>query len=282
MAASQTKKILYINLTDQTFEIKSHDDYWQYIGGVGLGARVLSALEDKASVVFSVGPLNGFFPFASKTSVLFKLGGELHDTYLGGSLSWRIRFTGLDSIVLIGQAKEPVVIDIVDETVNFKSPDSNMEDLGLPGKKSSIEVGQKVILDGFFEPGITALTSALKNKNVAGISITGTKDFDIEDREKFQVAYDLVISQIDKMTVEKGGNPSCAGCPMGCNKSQVGEVGGDAGVHSLAGCIFAEQIYSNTNTVFACLDALGYGYTHEDIEKSPSLTTSLMEELRSL
>ena len=282
MPVSQTKKILYINLTEQTFEIKSHDDYWQYLGGVGLGAKVLSTLEDKAGIIFSVGPLNGFFPFASKTSVLYRSGGTLHDSYLGGSLSWRLRFTGLDSIVLTGQAKEPVLIDIVDEAVSFKTADVSLDDLGLPGKQSSLEVSDKIILDGYFESGESSLVDALKNKNVAGMNVTGTKDFDIEDREKFQVAYDSVLAQIDKMTVEKGGNPSCAGCPMGCGESKVGEVDGNFLVHSLAACVFAEQIYSNPSIVFSCLDALGYGYTHEEIEKSPSLTASLMEELRSL
>lgn len=282
MAASQTKKILYIYLDSLTFEIKSHDDYWQYLGGVGLGAKVLSTAENKSAVVFSVGPLNGFFPFASKTSVLFRSSGELHDTYLGGSLSWRLRFTGLDSVVLSGKSENPVVIDLVDEAVNFKSSDVSLADLGLPGKQSSLEVAGKVILDGYFESGEESLAKVLKGKNIVGINVTGTKDFEIEDKEKFQVAYDSVLAQINKMTVEKAGNPSCSGCPMGCNLSRVGEVGGNFLVHSLTACAYAGEIYSNPNVVFSCLDALGYGYTHEDIEKSPGLVESLMEELKSL
>lgn len=281
----RTKKILYINLSDQTFEIKGHEDYWQYLGGVGLGAKILSSTKDRSAVVVSTGPLNGFFPFASKTSVLYRFGPEIKDMYLGGSLSWRLRFTGLDSIVLLGKSKAPVVIDIVDEVINFRPADANLSELGLPGKKSSLEVlpnDDKMILDGYFEAGDGSLANILRAKNVAGIVLTGTRDFEILDREKFQTAYNTVLSQIDKMTVAKDGHPSCAGCPMGCASSKVGEAGGDYLVHSLAACVFASQIYSNTNIVFACLDALGYGYTHEEIEKCPSLVSSLMEELRSL
>ena len=281
----RTKKILYINLRDQSFEMKAHDDYWHYLGGVGLGAKILASDGDRSTVVFSTGPLNGFFPFASKTSVLYRFGPEIKDVYLGGSLSWRMRFAGIDAISIVGKSKDPLVLDILDGEIKFRPADVDLKELGLPGKKSTLEISKtedKMLLDGYFEPGDQSLANVLKSKNVAGVVVTGAKDFDIESEEKFQTAYDTVLARIVDMEVEKGGNPSCSGCPMGCDKSKVGEVGGDFLVHSLVGCTFASKIYSDTNVVFACLNALGYGYTHEEIEECPGLVSSLMEELRGV
>lgn len=279
--ALQSKKVLYINLADQTFEVKTHDDYGKYLGGVGLGAKILNYLNKPDAVVFSIGPLNGYFPFASKTSVLLKSGDQLFDLYLGGSLSWRIKFAGIDVIAIHGQSKEKVVLDIMDGVVKFRKGESELGDLGLPGKRSLIEIMGNVVLDNYFVPSSKELYKNLLVKNLVAISVTGSKVLDIENEEKYFEIYDKIISKISEVKAGKSNNPSCAGCPLGCDHSKRGESGGNYLTHSLVGCNLAEDIYSDPSIVFACLDVLGYGFTHEDIENFPNLVYDLLEGLGS-
>ncbi len=278
---SHTKKILYVDLKKQQAEVKFHDDLKGFVGGVGLGAKLLLKEELDSPIVFAVGPLNGFFPYASKTSVLFKT-DKLHDLYFGGSLSWRIRFTGLDAIVLHGRAKEPLVVDIADEKVTFRPFSEDLGNLGLPGKRSTIDLTEtSVLVDGYFEVSGKALHQKLINKQVKSVVVTGTQTFKIENEEKYLEIYNEIVGKVGDLTVEKGGFPSCSGCLVGCNKSKVGEVSGDVLVHSLVACSYAQPVYSDVNTVFACLNVLGYPYTHEDIENFPKLVYDVLEELES-
>ena len=97
------KKVLIIDLENKIFEIKTFSDLAHYIGGVGIGLKLHQMYEEKNPVIFSIGPLNGLFPFASKTAVIIQNEGNLEDLYLGGSLSSRIKFFGIDAIIIYGK-----------------------------------------------------------------------------------------------------------------------------------------------------------------------------------
>ncbi len=101
-----SKKVLLIDLEKEASEVKSYADLQKYVGGVGLGLKLMHLYKDLDPLVLSVGPLNGFFPFASKTSVVLNDSGVIEDLYIGGTLSARIKFTGIDSIVICGKAKD--------------------------------------------------------------------------------------------------------------------------------------------------------------------------------
>ena len=78
-------------------------------------------------------------------------GGVVEDMYLGGSLSLRIRFTGVDSIVITGTSKSPVILDICDSDVSFKPMETPVGSLGLPGKRSALNFSaEKFVLDDYF------------------------------------------------------------------------------------------------------------------------------------
>lgn len=274
------KKILYIDLATKEFEFKLDTDLTRFVGGVGLGLKVLLNNSDKNPVVFSIGPLNGFFPYASKTSVVLENDGVVEDIYLGGSLSFRMRFADLDSVVLLGNAKEPLVINIDDEKVTFYSATQDLDTLGLPGKRSILApVNGKLLVDRYFTTPESYLEKSLKEKNVSSMVITGSKTFAIDKPERYDQIYKALLQRINDVKVEKWFNPSCSGCPVGCNRSKVGEIGGNVLVHSLVACTYAENIYSDVGITFSCLNVLGYDYTHEDIENLPVLINGLLKEL---
>ena len=120
------KKVLAIDLNKKEAEVKSFVDLNKYLGGVGLGLKLLEMYGDRNPLIFSIGPLNGFFPFASKTSIVINDDGVIEDIYLGGSISLRMRFAGLDAIVIFGRSDQPVVLDICNTDIDFLGEDTDV------------------------------------------------------------------------------------------------------------------------------------------------------------
>lgn len=266
------KKALIVDLEKKEAETKSFPDLVKFIGGTGLGLKLLEMYSDRNPVIFSVGPLNGFFPFASKTSVVFKSGGLVEDLYIGGTLSTRLKFSGLDSVVICGNSIEKVVLDIQNTEVTFKDESSELQSLGLPGKRCLMENnGKKVLIDQYFTTPENYLEKIFEEKNIKGIAITGLETFSPENFEDYKKLYTHILEKKDGVRVDEGVYPSCSNCPMGCGKSKVGEIGGNVLINSLVSCQFADKIYTDIGVVFSCLNTLGYSYTHEDIENLPNL-----------
>ncbi len=277
---SSSKKVLFLNLKKQESEVKTFPDLKMYIGGVALGLKLYELFSEKDPVIFSVGPLNGFFPYASKTSVVFNASGVVEDLCLGGYLSTRIKFSDLDSIVLLGKSPDDIVVELNNEDASYKNSDTDPDSLGLPGKRSVINVYQKkLVLDEYFSEPEEMLAHKLGKKNFRGLTISGTKTYPPKNLAKYQEVYNSLLEKTSLLSVEKGFFPSCSGCPMGCENSKDGELGGNVLLHSLVACGFAENIYTDVGTIFSCLNVLGYDYTHEDIENLPHL---IQNTLRSL
>jgi len=274
------KKILDIDLEKQEAEAKSFTDLNSYIGGTGLGLKLLEMYSDKSPIIISTGPLNGFFPFASKTSIVLINDGAVEDIYLGGSLSTRIKFAGLDSIIIHGTAKEETVIEIQNSNAFLKEGSTDLESLGLPGKRTVVEFDEKkVISDQYFTTPENYLEKKFIEKNIKGLSITGTEIYSPKDFDEYKNLYEEILNRKNELSVEMGGYPSCSGCPMGCGKSKIGEIGGNILLNSLVACQYADKIYTDIGTVFSCLNSLGYGYTHEDIENLPTLVEQTIKKI---
>jgi len=274
------KKILDIDLEKQEAEAKSFTDLNSYFGGTGLGLKLLEMYSDKNPIIISVGPLNGFFPFTSKASIVLIDEGAVEDIYLGGSLSTRIKFAGLDSIVIHGVAKEKTVIEIQNSAAFLREESTDVWSLGLPGKRTIMEFdGKKVISDQYFTTPENYLEKKFIEKNIKGISITGTEIYSPKNFDDYENLYEEILSRKNELGVEPGGYPSCSGCPMGCGKSKIGEIGGNILLNSLVACQYADKIYTDIGTVFSCLNSLGYGYTHEDIENLPALVEQTIRKI---
>jgi hypothetical protein len=176
----------------------------------------------------------------------------------------------------LGQSKEPVVLDIENESVTFKNANTPLGSLGLPGRRSIVALERdRIILDRYFNPPETYLESKFTEKNIDALVITGSNNYPIKDVNKYEDIYKSLLKRINDMTVSQGKYPSCSGCPVGCVLSKTGEIGGNVLTHSLVSCTYAEKIYSDVSVVFSCLNVLGYDYTHEDIENLPTLIRNI-------
>jgi aldehyde:ferredoxin oxidoreductase len=268
MSHSLTKNILEIDLDRKTSVVKNRTDLSDFIGGVGLSMKLYQEFRAQKPLILSIGPLNGFFPFASKTSVFFGVKNKVYDYYIGGSLSTRIRFANLDAIVILGRSKGDIFLDIQNSEVTFLDFGIEFQSQGLPGRRSLIEFKtNKYLLDNYFRFSGSEADSFLNYKKIMGIVISGTHNFDVIDSKEYNDLYKEILTRYEFLTVKKDEFPSCSGCPVGCSKSNIGENSGNFLVHSLVGCQFAKRLYSNKDLLISCLNVLGYSYTHEDIEK---------------
>ena len=262
------KNILEIDLDRKTSVMKNRADLAPYIGGVGLSMKLYQEFRSQKPLILSVGPLNGLFPFASKTSVFFGVKNKVYDYYIGGSLSSRIKFANLDAVVILGRSIGDTFLDIQNDQVNFLDYGVDFQSHGLPGRRSVIEFKtNKYLLDNYFRFSGNEADSFFNYKKIMGIVISGTNNIEIKDRKEYDELYKEILKRYEYLTVKKGEFPSCSGCPMGCSKSNIGENSGNFLVHSLCGCQFAKKLYSNPDLLISCLNVLGYSYTHEDIEK---------------
>lgn len=277
------KKILFVDLSKREAEVRLLPELVPYVGGVAMGVKLYNLYQDFDPVVVSIGPLNGYFPFVSKTSFVLENDGMIEDLYLGGSLSFRLAFSGFDALVLAGACDAETVLDIVDEEVKFLdgfSVGADVSSLGLPGKRSILQMDAgNLLLDGYFGLKSGFVEKKFIAKKVLGLCLTGTKTVDLPDVAKYTALFNQILGQATTLGLDFGGRPSCSGCPLGCSESRIGEMGGNILVHSLVACGYAENIYSNLGTVFACLDILGYNYTHEELEALPDLFSKTIKEL---
>ncbi len=123
MGPGYTGKLLFVDLSTKSIETRRTDDtlYRRYLGGSGLGAKLLTELGDPTTdpldpqnpLIFAPGLLTGtLIPGATRTSVVSKspLTGIFGEASVGGTWGAECRFTGLDAIVVTGRASEPVYV----------------------------------------------------------------------------------------------------------------------------------------------------------------------------
>ena len=135
-------KILRVNLT--TGEITTQDDekYHKYIGGMGMAYRImyeeapmeLDPYDEKALVIFGVGPLTGAgVPCSGRMNVTFRStwskGSSIIDAHMGGHIGPMLKYAGWDGIVITG-------ISAYDRSHTVRTavrPDAKPTDLSQPG-----------------------------------------------------------------------------------------------------------------------------------------------------
>jgi hypothetical protein len=278
------RKVLYVNLKQHSFEVKTYPDLHKYLGGLPLGLKLLEMNNAKSPLIFAVGPLNGLFPYVSKTCILETSPNSIgvEEYYLGGSLSSRIRFAGFDALVILGKSEEPVFLEINPTSVSFHSSREDFVETALPGRSSRLSFDKTLLLDGYFHTDSHMLAKTFAERNLGGVIVNATASFDMKTNSAYEKIYHALLKRKDRLRVTQGNNSSCITCPMGCEKSQIGETEGNVFVHSLVACQYASDIYSDLGVVFSCLNALGYEYTHEELEKIPDLVKNLMGDLKSL
>lgn len=136
--------LLYIDLSTGKIEKKqiSRDDIENYIGGRGLGIKILwdqlkkpgiDPLSHESPLIFMPGPFSGFpIPSSSRTCIVSKstktspeqskypFASTISYSNIGGFFGPEIRFAGYDGIVITGKASSPVYIVVDNDKVEIR------------------------------------------------------------------------------------------------------------------------------------------------------------------
>lgn len=274
-----SKNILYINLTQQDYQLRTYNDLNPFIGGIGLGLKLFSDNKEKNPVIFSCGPLSGVFPFASKTCVLYTdKTSNLKEAYGGGGFASKLRILGIDAIIIYGKLKNGNFILVEQNKVTFihLKDEDKITQFGMAGRKSTLYFGRKVGIDKYFSFG----DAYLNIPNLSALTISGDGEIIIPNPKEYWEIYTKILEKKYNLAVQYSSYPSCFGCPAGCEFSKEGEERKIATLaRCLVSCQFAEEIYKDISLVFSCLTVLGYKYNHEDLENVSDLVGDLRREV---
>lgn len=128
-----TGNILDIDLSSGSIKNLSlnKEDAKQFIGGKGLGAKILydnldkgvDPLGDENIIIFITGPLTGTsMPTSGRFTVVTKspLTGLFLDSHVGGYFGPELKFAGYDAIIIRGVSEKPVYLSIFKGDVEIK------------------------------------------------------------------------------------------------------------------------------------------------------------------
>jgi aldehyde:ferredoxin oxidoreductase len=200
-------KILRINLSTSKSSVESLDGNLarQFIGGAGLGCRLLYDMVDKDTdalgpanpLIFMAGPFCGtLVPTGSKASLCARspYTGLLGYSTFGGHLGADIKFAGYDGIIITGQAREPCYVLVEDDNVEIKDAKGIWgEDTQVTWNMLKEETGYRnagvarigiagenlvkfasVIIDHYRAAGRTGMGAVMGSKKLKALVVKGT------------------------------------------------------------------------------------------------------------
>lgn len=220
------RKVLYIDLgKEESWVEDRYDLFEEWMGGTGIGIKLLmeecpagaDPLSPEAPIIFSIGPLNGLFPVATKAVATFKspLNGELGESYAGGRLHLAMRFAGHEAIVIRGRAEQPRYISINDADVKIKDATSiwgiETQTTGMilrehepgVGRRSIIRIGpggenlvrySGVVVDTYRHFGRLGLGASFGSKNLKALVISGTEDVAVPNPRRYREVYNKLYN----------------------------------------------------------------------------------------
>lgn len=294
---SPGKKVLHVDLANLVAETKIHPDLDELVGGLGLGLGLLNEYRSLQPLILAVGPLTGAFPFVSKTAAVWlRAAGKVEEAYGGGRLALALRLAGLDAVMFAGRANRQVSLVVDNEQSQFKVEGFGqiLTEQGYPGRQSFVRPARYasraerdvaseaswLVVDDFFRFGQPSLAEVWREHNLLELVVSGLGSYEFPPSGDYQTLRQKILSLSSSLPTLASGSRSCSGCPLGCSAAELGgEPSGGVLSHCLVACGFAEKIYEDIPTTFACLTSLGYRYTHEQLEALPSFLYNLREQI---
>ena len=211
-------QILRVNLTKGTAEAEPLNMEWAeaYMGERGLGTKYLwENMDPKADplgpdnvLIFATGPLTGTMaPTSGRYAVITKgpLTGAIACSNSGGKFGAELKFAGYDLMLIEGRSKNPVYLNIVDDTVEILPADDiwgtsvwNTEawikethNDPLIKVASCGEAGENlcrfacIVNDLHRAAGRSGVGAVMGSKNLKAVACRGTKGIKAHDMKKF-------------------------------------------------------------------------------------------------
>ncbi|WP_158212387.1 aldehyde ferredoxin oxidoreductase family protein [Natranaerobius trueperi] len=223
-------KVLYVNLSDKSYWVKevSKEISELFVGGKGLATWLLynetkshdniDPYGEENPVIFAGGPLTGTDAPAMRGVAVSTspLTGGYVDSYYGGHLSQEIKYAGFDALVVKGISKEPVVLNIENDNVEFLQADQywGLDSLEVNKKikedqnDSTLKIasigqaGENLIPYSLVSceynrhAGRGGIGAVMGSKKLKAFALKGTNVVKIDDHEKFEEAIDMASKEL--------------------------------------------------------------------------------------
>jgi aldehyde:ferredoxin oxidoreductase len=220
-------RILTINLTSGKSTIVEVEGRNEVAGGSGLAALLFNkyGLLDKPwddpeqPLIFTIGPLTGYFPLMSKTVCAFKspYHNQYAESHAGGRSALSLRFADLDAVVITGKAAKPVCIFLGSRHIEIKevhylwgmdvyatgkyfrqmfrgSGHRSILRIGPAGERGSPMAG--INADSYRHFGRLGGGAVMGIKNIKGITIQGDAAFSLPDNKDYPKLFEEVHKQL--------------------------------------------------------------------------------------
>ena len=202
-----------------TREELSDDVARRFLGGAGLGARILYAeleagidpLSPATKLVFATGPFTATrVPCNGRTTVMAKspLTGIWGESSMGGFFATELKLAGYDALVVEGKADQPVYLWIRDDKIEIRDatalwgttvdeahsalhgeigePKARIVCVG-PGGEACVKYAS-LVADLSYAAGRTGMGAVMGSKNLKAIALRGTGSIAVADEEGLRKA----------------------------------------------------------------------------------------------
>ena len=229
--AGWTGKTVYVDLGAESVNVVETNEelILRYLGGRGLGVKLLSELTDpnidplepENPLIFTSGPLSGLAPMASGAVLTSKspLTGTIFSWNMGGDFGRELRKAEIDALIINGKAKRPSYVEIGEgnvEVVNAKhfwgkNVRACTEALKKKGSVACIgRAGEKQVLISSFvadsiHSGRGGLGAVAGSKMLKAVVVKGEKELLRSDPEKFRALETRILKLFDASPVLSKG-----------------------------------------------------------------------------
>ena len=298
-------RVLVVDLSVGKGKITTHEGRDEFVGGSGLAALLFNQYghvnrpwdDPDQPLIFTIGPLTGYFPLMSKTVCAFK--SPYHDQYAeshaGGRSALSLRFANLDAIVIIGQANKPVCLAVGSHHLevrdvhylwgmNIKSTGKRLRHM-FPGTghRSILRIGPAgeigsamagINVDTYRHFGRLGGGAVMGVKNLKGIVIEGDEKFDLPAGKKYQNLFEKIYNQLTTTDMMKKyhdlGTPVNVAVlnnlkALPCRNLQQTS---DSQIDGITGETFAEETLLRNQACSGCpIGCIHLGYVREKFHK---------------
>jgi aldehyde:ferredoxin oxidoreductase len=220
-------RILTVDLVTGKGKVLTLDGRNTVVGGSGLAALLFDTYghldkpwdDPEQPLIFTIGPLTGYFPLMSKTVCGFK--SPYHDQYgeshAGGRSALSLRFADLDGLVITGKAERPSYLSIGSRHLEVKdvhymwgidlqrSGKMLRKMIGGAGHRSIFRIGPAgenlsayacITVDTYRHFGRLGGGAVMGSKNLKAIAIQGDGVFHLPEGKEYAELFEEVHKQL--------------------------------------------------------------------------------------
>ena len=231
------KRVLTIDLARRSYAVEERPELFEEsLGGTGVAIRLLQEvcpegvdpLSADNPIIFSVGPLVGHYPLASKTVAMFKSPhtGELGESHAGGRSAVSLRMAGYGAIVIRNASTMPVYVVIDGDEVQFRDASalwgtrssyttgsvlreresgSGMRTIMRIGRAGEEQISYACVnTETYRHFGRLGLGAVFGSKQLKALVIQGKRVLPVADRRAYRKVYDAIFkSATDSALMKK-------------------------------------------------------------------------------